>query len=210
MSIGTSKLANSMAKTRIKAKHDEGKPVLREQILDTADELFYREGIRATGVDTIIAKSGVAKTTLYRYFPSKDHLVVAYLERRNQRFWELMEAEMALHPKIPREQLLAVFKWLDGLLVKPDCLGCPFLIATAEFVDLNYPGHQVAIKHKEAVRSRLIQLAQQAGASNPRELSANLLLLMDGAFAQRRLFGTVVEVSLEKAAAMLLNMYLSL
>ncbi|NEU76043.1 hypothetical protein PI95_026690 [Hassallia byssoidea VB512170] len=64
------------------------------------------------------------------------------------------------------------------------------------------------MKHKEAVRSKLIELAQKAGASNSRELAANLLLLLDGAFAQRRLFGTVAEVSLEKAAATLINAYL--
>ncbi|GAX42262.1 TetR family transcriptional regulator protein [Tolypothrix sp. NIES-4075] len=197
-----------MPKTRVKAKPDEAKPALREHILDIADELFYREGIRATGVDTIVAKSGVAKTTLYRYFPSKDDLVVAYLERRNQRFWELMSAEIAKHPNQPGEQLLAVFKWLDELLAKPDCLGCPFLVTTSEFAELDYPGHQVSIKHKEAVRSRLIELAQEAGASKERELGANLLLLLDGAFAQRRLFGTVAEVSLEKAAATLINAYL--
>ncbi|WP_026731415.1 TetR/AcrR family transcriptional regulator [Fischerella sp. PCC 9605] len=198
-----------MPKTRVKAAQDEAKPALREHILNIADELFYREGIRATGVDTIIAKSGVAKTTLYRYFPSKDDLVVAYLERRNQRFWELMEVEIAKHPHQPTQQLLAVFKWLDELLTKPDCLGCPFLITTAEFAQLDYPGHQVAIKHKEAVRDRLMQLSEQASASNPRELAANLLLLIDGAFAQRRLFGQVAEVSLEKAAATLINAYLS-
>ncbi|WP_276752755.1 TetR/AcrR family transcriptional regulator [Chlorogloeopsis fritschii] len=198
-----------MPKTRVIATQDETKPALREHILNIADELFYRQGIRATGVDTIIAKSGVAKTTLYRYFPSKDDLVVAYLEQRNQRFWELMEVEIAKHPHQPREQLLAVFKWLDELLAKPDCLGCPFLIATAEYAELDYPGHQVAIAHKEAVRDRLIQLAENAGVSNPGELAANLLLLIDGAFAQRRLFGQVAEVSLEKVAAMLIDAYLS-
>jgi AcrR family transcriptional regulator len=203
--MSISELENLMK--RVKATQDEEKPSLREHILNIADELFYREGIRATGVDTIIAKSGVAKTTLYRYFLSKDDLVVAYLERRNQNFWELMEAEIAKYPNEPTQQLIAVFQWLDELIPKPDCLGCPFLMTTAEFGELNYPGHQVAIAHKQAVRDRLIQLSQQAGVVDPQELSANLLLLMDGAFAQRRLFG-VVAVSLEKAANILIKAYL--
>lgn len=188
-------------------RQNDGKPALREHILNIASELFYRSGIRATGVDTIIAQSGVAKTTLYRYFPSKDDLVVAYLERRNQRFWELLEAEIAEYWQ-PQEQLLAVFKWLDELMAKPDCLGCPFLMTTSEFGELDYPGHQVAIRHKEAVRSRIKQLSEQAGIKNSQELAIGLLLLIDGAFAQRRLFGAVAGVSLVKVAGILVDEYL--
>ena len=183
---------------------EEGKPALREHILNIADELFYRSGIRATGVDAIIAQSGIAKTTLYRYFASKDDLVVAYLERRNQRFWELLEAEIAKYSQ-PGEQLLAVFQWLDELMAKPDCLGCPFLMTSSEFGELDYPGHQVAIRHKEAVLERLVQLSEQAGIKNSHELAISLLLLIDGAFAQRRLFGAVTGVSLVKVAGILIN-----
>ncbi|BDA65880.1 transcriptional regulator, TetR family [Calothrix sp. PCC 7716] len=166
--------------------------------MNIADELFYSEGIRATGVDTIIAKSGVAKSTLYRYFPSKDDLVVAYLEQRNQRFWDLLEAELAKYPSHSVEKLLRVFTWLDELLAKPECLGCPFIITTAEYGELDYPGHQVAVKHKEAVLKRLTQLAEEANINNARVASI-LLLLIDGAFVQRRLFGKS-EVSLAEVA----------
>lgn len=183
---------------------EEGKPALREHILNIADELFYRSGIRATGVDAIIAQSGIAKTTLYRYFASKDDLVVAYLERRNQRFWELLEAEIAKYSQ-PGEQLLAVFQWLDELMAKPDCLGCPFLMTSSEFGELDYPGHQVAIRHKEAVLERLVQLSEKAGIKSSQELAISLLLLIDGAFAQRRLFGAVTGVSLVKVAGILID-----
>lgn len=185
-----------------KKLQDGAKPLLREQILNIADELFYSEGIRATGVDTIIAKSGVAKSTLYRYFPSKDDLVVAYLEQRNQRFWDLLEAELAKYPSHSVEKLLRVFTWLDELLAKPECLGCPFIITTAEYGELDYPGHQVAVKHKEAVLKRLTQLAEEANINNARVASI-LLLLIDGAFVQRRLFGKVPEVSLAEVAKVL-------
>ena len=179
----------------------------RDRILAVADELFYREGIRAIGVDTIIAQSKVAKTTLYRYFPSKDDLIVAYLDERNRRFWVLFEAAVNLD-STPKEQLLAVFEWLDELLAKPDCYGCPFLITTTEFPELDYPGHQVAVAHKRAVRERLSAIAQQAGASNATELGTHLLLLMDGAFAQRRLFGPGSSgVQLKTIAAILINAY---
>ncbi|RUT07694.1 hypothetical protein DSM106972_019540 [Dulcicalothrix desertica PCC 7102] len=188
-----------------KKLQDGAKPLLREQILNIADELFYSEGIRATGVDTIIAKSGVAKSTLYRYFPSKDDLVVAYLEQRNQRFWDLLEAELAKYPSHSVEKLLRVFTWLDELLAKPECLGCPFIITTAEYGELDYPGHQVAVKHKEAVLARLTQLGEEANINNAYELASILLLLIDGAFVQRRLFGKVAKVSLAEAAEGLIN-----
>lgn len=180
----------------------------RDRILEVADELFYREGIRAIGVDTIIAKSKVAKTTLYRYFPSKDDLVVAYLEERNRRFWVLFEEAVNSY-STPKEQLLAVFEWLDELLAKPDCYGCPFLGTTTEFPELDYPGHQVAIAHKRAVCDRLSALSELAGASNAAELGKHLLLLIDGAFAQRRLFGPAGSgVQLKMIAATLINAHL--
>ncbi len=182
----------------------------RERILEVADELFYREGIRAIGVDRIIAESGVAKTTFYRYFPSKDDLIVTYLEERNRCFWELFDEAIAPHPNDAKAQLLAVFEWLEKLIAKPECYGCPFLNITTEFPELDNPGHQVAITHKRKILNRLVELASLAGLSHAQELSTYLLLLIDGAFAQRRLFGsTDVGSNLKAAAITLMNAYLS-
>jgi AcrR family transcriptional regulator len=82
----------------------------RERILETADDLFYREGIHAVGIDTIIEKSGVAKMSLYRNFASKDDLVAAYLEARGQRYWQWWDGVMALNPSQPRRQLRNLFE----------------------------------------------------------------------------------------------------
>ena len=180
----------------------------RDRILAIADELFYSDGIRASGVDTIIAKSEVAKTTLYRHFPSKDDLVVAYLEARNQRFWELLEAEIGHDDGQPRQQLVAIFAWLDKLLSSDESHGCPFLMVASEFPELEYPGHQVAIAHKEKLRDRLIELAELAGISSAEELSAALMMLVDGAFAERRLFQQHGNgISLEKLASIMIKAY---
>jgi len=180
----------------------------RQRILAIADDLFYREGIRATGVDTIIAASEVAKTTLYRYFPSKDDLVVAYLEDRSQRFWELFEAAANQHVGQPKRQLLAIFEWLDELLSQADCHGCPLLVVSSEFPELGYPGHQIAIAQKQKVRDRLSALAALAGIRAAKELSAVLLMLLDGAFAERRLFNKHDNgVKLAKAAAVVIAAY---
>ncbi|WP_414622032.1 TetR/AcrR family transcriptional regulator [Calothrix sp. CCY 0018] len=178
----------------------------RERILKVASDLFYQYGIQAVGVDRIIAESGVAKTTLYRYFPSKDDLVVAFLEERNRLFWECFDIAVGKHPDNPKAQLLAVFEWIDELLMKPECYGCPFLITTSEFPQLDYPGHRVAIAHKKEMLHRLIIVAENAGIPNTEQLGKYLLLLIDGAFSQRRLFGfSGFESNLKDAAEMLID-----
>jgi AcrR family transcriptional regulator len=178
----------------------------RERILAIADGLFYREGIRAIGVDLIIAQSEVAKTTLYRYFPSKDDLVVAYLEGRNQQFWQLLEAAIAPFADDPKQQLLAIFTWLDQLLASAKNHGCPFLMVASEFPATDYPGHQVAIAHKKQMGDRLAALATAMGIQAAAELSASLMLMVDGAFAQRRLY-QAHTVNLQAIANQLIQFY---
>jgi AcrR family transcriptional regulator len=159
-------------------------------------------------VDTIIAQSEVAKTTLYRYFPSKDDLVVAYLESRNQRFWELFEDVIARSPNNPKQQLLAIFAWIDELLTSDESHGCPFLMVASEFPATDYPGHRVAIAHKQQMCDRMAELAELAGIKKAKELSAALLMLVDGAFAERRLFKKHDNgVMLKQAAAMMIKAY---
>ncbi|MGG6266412.1 TetR/AcrR family transcriptional regulator [Leptolyngbya sp. AN03gr2] len=177
----------------------------RERILAIADQLFYQEGIRAIGVDTIIAKSEVAKTTLYRYFPSKDDLVVAYLENRNAQFWALFETVVQRSTN-PEQKLSDIFGWLDELLASETNYGCPFLMVASEFPEPDYPGHQVAIAHKTKMRDRFTELAKAQGIQQAEELSTGLMLLVDGAFVQRRLYRSH-QVNLQQAATILLQAY---
>jgi len=180
----------------------------RDRILATADAMFYRDGIRAVGVDTIIAASNVAKTTLYRHFPSKDALVVAYLEGRNQRYWEYLNAAVDQYPGDPRAQLLAMFAAIDDILSDSSCQGCPFLITITEFPNPNYPAHKVATSHKQATQQRFAELAKQSGIENAEELGASLLMLLDGAFAQRRFFSSQNNgIPFKKAAQRMLGAY---
>jgi AcrR family transcriptional regulator len=161
----------------------------REQLLETAARLFFQVGYRAVGVDTIVAESGVGKMTLYRHFPSKDDLIVAYLKESNEKFWDWFNQATAQSAGQPRNQLLAFFRALEKLAVKPMCYGCPFLNAAVDFPERDHPGHQVALEHKQAVRARFRELAKQAGARSPEALADQLLLLMDGAFMAVRMFG---------------------
>ena len=162
--------------------------VARERILETAERLFYRDGYRAVGVDTIIAESGVAKMTLYRHFRSKDELIAAYLERANRQLLEWIEGLIGPHGD-PRAALIAVFDGVAKLASSPECLGCAFVGAAAEFPEPEHPGHRVALEHKRAVAARLSELAQAAGARDPQALAEQLLLVMDGAWSASRVFG---------------------
>lgn len=159
-----------------------------ERILDTAGRLFYTRGFQAVGVDLIVAESGVAKMTLYRHFPSKDDLIVAYLERSDVLFWRWLKGEVA-GTADPREKLLGAFEALEALAVRPSCVGCPFQATAAEFPDPASAAHRVALTHKEKVRAWFRELAEAAGLAKPAELADQLLLLMDGAWVAARMFG---------------------
>src|SRR5262252_2663206 len=111
------------------------KPDMKERILETADKLFYLQGIRAVGVDTIAAEAGISKRTLYNHFPSKDALILAYLERRLR---ELTSADAGLAELPPAEQILRVFERLERTIGRHGFRGCPFVNAVAE---IGEPGH---------------------------------------------------------------------
>lgn len=161
-----------------------------EHILDVAGALFHERGFAATGVDLVVRESGVAKMTLYRHFPSKDDLIVAWLERVDGRFWQSF-ARWAGPETLPaRDRLLGVFQGLEKLVGSPKCLGCPFLLAAAEFPEPGSRGHEVARRHKAQLRARLRAMAAEAGAEDPGAVGDQLVLLMDGAFVAARLFGT--------------------
>lgn len=160
----------------------------RDRILDTASELFYRHGYQAVGIDTIIARSGVAKMTLYRHFASKDELIAAYLKRADTEFWSWLDGEIRT-AKGPRAKLVAAFDAVAKLANSPRCLGCTFQVAASEFPDRDNPGHAVAVAHKQELLRRLGTLAREAGLRDPAGLAMELLLLMDGAWAAARVFG---------------------
>jgi AcrR family transcriptional regulator len=157
----------------------------REHVLQVAHDLFYWQGIRAVGVDRIAAEAGVAPTTLYRLFASKDDLVAAYVERADRAYREWFDA--ASGDGSPRERILALF---DALAVQtqPDrCRGCPFQMALTEFPDPGVAAHRNAAANKTWVRTRLGQhtaeLAGTAAVADPEALADRLALLMEGVYA---------------------------
>ena len=136
----------------------------RERILETAYELFSRHGTKAVGVDRIIAESGAAKMTLYRNFASKDELILAFLQRREERWtraWLQSEAEARADTAAGR--LLAIFDVFGEWFAREDFEGCSFINVMLEIADPEHPVHQASVKHLTAIRAYVADLAEQAG-----------------------------------------------
>jgi AcrR family transcriptional regulator len=161
----------------------------RERILETADDLFYREGIHAVGIDTIIEKSGVAKMSLYRSFASKDALVAAYLEARSRRYWQWWDGVMAKSAGQPRRQLPDLFEAIAVRTRRPEFRGCAFMKAAAEFPEASSRVRVVALAHKKEMRKRLLELCRSIGAHQPEVLSNQLLMLIEGAYSTAGILG---------------------
>ncbi len=151
-----------------------------EKLLGAASELFYREGIRAVGVDTVSERAGVSKRTLYNRFGGKDELVAEYLRRRDEG-WRARLREAAEEFEGPKERLVAVFEAYRESLVDGDFRGCPFANAAAEIPDPGHPARAVARAHKEGVRGYLAAAARDAGFDEPDALAERLLILLEGA-----------------------------
>jgi AcrR family transcriptional regulator len=151
------------------------KTTMKERILETADRLFYLQGIRAVGVDTIAAEIGISKRTLYNHFPSKDELIAAYLERRFTR--------APASDKPPVEQILGTFDRLERGFAAKGFRGCPFVNAVAE-LGPNQSVRKTAIAFKESRRIWFRDLLMQLGVADPEGLATQLTLLVDGSIAQ--------------------------
>jgi AcrR family transcriptional regulator len=152
------------------------KPAMKDRILETADRLFYLQGIRAVGVDTIAAEIGISKRTLYNHFPSKDALISAYLARR---FVAPRPSE-----KPPVEQILGTFDSLERRFSAKDFRGCPFVNAVAELGSEDQSVRKIAIAFKESRRLWFRNLLLQLGVPDAEGLATQLAVLVDGSIAQ--------------------------
>ena len=154
-------------------------PSARDRILETAFALFYARGIRAVGVDLIIAESGVAKATFYKHFPAKDELVLAYLDKVDGIWTQQLRAAAEAAGSDPADQLVGMFDALASACRREGYRGCAFINAAAESVP-GSPVHERTVAHKDAVRAWVRDLADAAGASDPDGLARALTLLLDG------------------------------
>jgi AcrR family transcriptional regulator len=155
---------------------------VRERILQTASDLFYREGARGVGVDLIVERAGVAKTSLYRHFHTKDDLIAAFLQREDEQFWQQWDDVAQRHRSDAQAELDAHMHWIAARIGRDNYRGCPQLNMAAEFPEAEHPARIVAASHKRELRSRLKAIASRLGARRPDDLAAQVLLLVNGAF----------------------------
>ena len=151
----------------------------RERILAAAFRLFYARGPRGVGVDTVIAESGVAKATLYKHFPRKDDLILAYLDQVDQAWFGSLRAAARAVGGDPRDQLAGMFDALSSACRSEGYHGCSFINTAAES-QAGSDVHARTVEHKSLVRSRVTDLARRAGAADPDTLARQLTLLLDG------------------------------
>jgi AcrR family transcriptional regulator len=171
-----------------KAGDTSGATNVRERILETASALFYKQGVRAVGVDLVVAQAGIAKASLYRHFRTKDDLIAAFLQREDEHFWHCWDLVTQAHAGDPDAELDAHCRWIGERVERLNYRGCPQINVAAEFPDPEHPARKVALAHKQQLRSRLADIAVRLGAKRPDELAGQLSLLFNGAFVSSPIF----------------------
>ncbi len=183
---------NKTAAARTTASAVQGAPAaaqsplagdVQQRILDTACQLFYAEGVRAVGIDLIIERAQIAKTSLYRYYRTKDDLVAAFLEREDKEFWQQWDGAAAPHAPDAAAELDALLAWVGERVARPGYRGCPQLNVAAEFADPAHPARAISAAHRLEQKRRLAALCKRMGVKKPEVTAAQLSLLIDGAFS---------------------------
>lgn len=171
------------AKKIVKTRNAAATPPkgVRERLLDTADRLFYKEGVRAVGIDRVLAEAGAAKASLYSHFGCKDDLVAAHVERRAAAAREQIEAFVADTP--PAERALRFFDWVVMWTKSPGFRGCPLQHVVTELSDPGHPARAVVAAQREWIRGKFLEWAKAAGVAHPANVAGGLVVLFDGAVA---------------------------
>src|SRR5450830_5913 len=177
---------------------------MREKILFTATTLFESRGINASGVDTIIAESGIAKATLYKYFPSKNMLITAYLRGKSDRFYEWLNSNLSFKRANSTDVLIELCELVEQWIMTPEFHGLPFHIASVEFPDPEHPINQYSAVLAVELQGYLSKIAATAGAKDPDALGQQLTILFEGAALVERLSPGLGAAKRAKNAALTL------
>jgi AcrR family transcriptional regulator len=181
---------------RIMKRHEK-----RGHLIDVATELFNRNGYHAAGIDQIIAEAGIAKTTLYRHFKSKDDLIVAVLQQLDRQFRESMRQTVDRLAADHRQKLLATFDFLEEWFTSNQFHGCPFMSAASEYGERGDPVFQEALLHKRLMIAYFEELARGAELENPQQIAEEINLLHEGATAVAHIDGNPEVAQKAKSAA---------
>jgi len=173
----------------------------RAHLVDVAAALFNAHGYHAVGIDQVIAEAGVAKTTLYRHFKSKDELIVAALRRIDEQFLADMRQTVDKAGGSPADKLLATFDFLAAWFRRKTFYGCPFLGAAGEYADRTNPVFRESVVHKRLMAAYFEELARAAGLKDPRAVAEQIHLLHEGATAVAHINGDPAAADRAKAVA---------
>jgi AcrR family transcriptional regulator len=160
----------------------------RDIILDVTEKLIYRHGIAATGMDLLVKTAGVSRKSIYRYFANKDELVIAALQRRDERWMQWLRGEVE-HAEDSGERLLALFSALKAWFGSADFRGCAFINTSGETGDPQDPVRLLAKAHKQKLFEYALELCETHGTPDPERQAAQLLILIDGAITVALVMG---------------------
>lgn len=178
----------------------------RDELVRNALKAFYRAGFGATGMDKLVAETGVSKTSMYKHFRTKDDLILAVLRLRDENFRNWFMRSVEAHAETPKERLLAMFDVLGEWFAEDSFRSCMFIKASSEYQDKGSPIHAACAEHKRLLLHYVIGLAKGAGADDPELLARQLLMLKDGAIVMAHLQGADgVAEDAKKAAAILID-----
>src|SRR5580704_11709942 len=174
----------------------------RQRILETADRLFYQEGVRAVGIDRIIAQAGVAKMTLYTHFPSKDNLILAVLKYREESVLEFFRSAMERHARKAKNPLRAFFAALKEWFETPGFRGCAFQNAAVELADPTHPGTEFVRGHKQRFGEFLRGLVEGTVGTTAAKVAPAVALLVEGAIVTALIQGSPDPADVARDAAL--------
>src|SRR6476661_916350 len=174
----------------------------RQRILETADRLFYQDGIRAVGIDRIIAEAGVAKMSLYKHFPSKDDLILAVLKYREVGVLEFFRSSMERHAKKAKSPLRAFFAALKDFFESPGFRGCPFQNAAVELADPAHAGAEFVRGHKQRFSEFLRGLIQETVGKAAAKVAPAVSILVEGALVTTLIQGNAGAADVARDAAL--------
>ena len=174
------------------------------QIIETAIELFAKDGFHATGIDTIVQQSGVTKKTLYTYFRSKEELILATLHHYASRFRNEFMRQVSKQARTPKTRLLAIFDVAETWFEKHDFYGCMFINVTGEYSERDASIRPICIEYKRLMHGYIRELCQQAVERDPNKLAEEIALLLEGAIVTAQVSQQPAAAKIAKRAAALL------
>jgi AcrR family transcriptional regulator len=175
---------------------------VRQRILETADRLFYQHGLRAVGIDRIIAEADVAKMSLYKHFPSKDELILEVLQYREVQILEFFRAAMERHEKRMKSKLRAFFATLKDWFMSPGFRGCAFQNACVELADPNHPGTRFVREHKQRFQAFVAGIIEESLGKGPAKVAPAVSLLVEGAIVTAVIEGSPNPLDVARDAAL--------